>query len=230
MTQLTHIDPAEEAIYAEYQQLAHELQMPTPSAFIETEVTDFKGNRVSYHRRRSHTWKRNTYNILVGMGCSANLVGTSFGAGFLSLKDTTNNVRYGAWTFPMQDAYAGATISLYGIVVGTNNTAEDFDNYQLVAQIGHGSGGGALWYLGTSQNTVWAGGPAFTFTTTMRRHWQNRSAGTITVREAAIYAKVFDSSNTRYIMLCRDVLSPERAIASGSQLRVDYDIVTTFPE
>lgn len=228
--QLTNIDPAEEAKYAEYMQLAHELQMPAPSAFIEIEVTDYAGNRISYERRRSHTWKRNAYNSLVTQGCSCNADGSTFGTGFLSMKDTTNNVRFGSAGAPMYDVYAGASTTLYGIVVGTNNTGEDFDGYQLVAQIAHGESAGELWYLGTSMNQVWIGGGTLTYTSTVRRHWQNRSPGVITVKEAAIYVQMYVGGGSRYVMICRDVLSPERAIASGSQLRIDYDTVLTYPE
>ena len=147
----------EEKKYNQLRKLGQELHIPIPEHFLELEVRDKDGRVIQTIKQRSHSWVRNAYNLLLSGMASKNIdagVG-EYGAGYLSIKDTGGTIKRGALGammygvgFDFEDAgntyRAAAAITTFGILVGSDATAESFEDHKLLAQIGEGMAAGQL--------------------------------------------------------------------------------------
>lgn len=103
---------------------------------------------------------------------------------------------------------AAANTSLYGIVIGTDNTPVDITNSALVAQITHGTGAGQMVHQIMQFDTqVTVVDPNCTFATW--RNFNNNSGGSIVVRETGIYVI------TRYVLTSQGVFLIARDIPTS---------------
>jgi hypothetical protein len=86
----------EERLYEELRRLGQRLHIPISETFWELEVRDGSGKVVQRLRQRSHSWVRNAYNMMFCYLAGKDLSNGSFGAGYLSLKETGGAVQNGA--------------------------------------------------------------------------------------------------------------------------------------
>lgn len=121
---------------------------------------------------------------------------------------------------------AGAGVSAYGIVVGTNDgaTAEANDNYKLDTKILHSGVGeaGKLNYQAVTLVAPYVSAPNVDFD--ISRAFLNETGSTITVKEIGIICK--NVLDTKYHLLLRDVVV-DKDVLDGYTLTVVYTLRTT---
>lgn len=204
--------------------------MPPPKSFLTIEVKSEEKIKEKI-TTLSKSWTRNAYNQLTQqlLGLHANDYGVAdYVAGGLYQKYTSGSTTADDYTTLLQSSnpWSGvANNSTYGLVVGTGNTAETFNDYVLASQCVHGTG--------TNQFTHGAGnilgswnGTTKKWTATMTRGFFNQSGATISVAETGIY--VYKAAS-QILLYNRDVLSPAVDVANGDTITVTYTIETTFP-
>ena len=231
----------QESRYENLKKLARDLHIPVAEAFWQLEVRDRNGRLLRTHRQRSHSWVRNTYNLLL---CQAAAVPSDSALG-LAIVDTGGTARSDSSTQPASGwsssgaanmrIYVGSTYGFYahagvdsmGIVVGTGNGAENFNDHSLGSKVPSGNGAGQLAYstmdapsvstVGASRQVVWI------------RYFNNNSGATITVNEAGIYTKGTVDGSIVYYMMCRDLLAGGVDVPETGQLKVTYTVQLTYP-
>jgi len=230
--------------YQEMARLGRELGIPVPECFLEMKAT-LKGQTLQHYKQRSHSWTRNAYNGLFTQLTAKNYNGSTFEGGVLSMKYTNGTVygpNYaghllsGIRNFApgnsegLGSSYRADTGSLVcGIVVGSGNTAEDFNGYVLAAPIAEGSGSGQLNYsVHLSNVKAWDAGTK-AWSVAIARYMNNNSGDNVTIREAAQYTRGMIYRTFPTLMVARDVLDTEVVLPNSGQLKVTYTISLTYP-
>ena len=230
----------EEKKYNQLRKLGQELHIPIPEHFLELEVRDKDGKVIQTIKQRSHSWVRNAYNLLLSGMASKNIdagVG-EYGAGYLSIKDTGGTIKRGAMGvlmygvgFDLEDvgtAYrAAAANTAFGILVGSDATAESFEDHKLLAQIGEGMAAGQLNHmLMAVPSRSYA---ALTWTIAWNRYFNNNSPGNVIVNEVCLACNAYAAGAAKFIT-SRDKLGSTVTIPATGQLKVTYTIQLTYPE
>jgi hypothetical protein len=231
----------EEALYDQLKRLGRKLHIPTPEAFWELEVRDKNGDVVQRLKQRSHSWVRNAYNLIFATLAGKDLDDSTFGPGKLSLKDTSNVMRYGdanTCCYPFQSSdgasfgYRGPSGShAFGILVGNGINPEDFESYYLHTTIANGTGPGQLSYVqGEPHSITWIAG-TLTLKNDVVRYFNNNSGGDVDVTEVALVSHGYTpgSSNQANYMMARDKLVSTVTVPDTGQLKVTYTIQLTYP-
>jgi hypothetical protein len=99
---------------------------------------------------------------------------------------------------------AAATISAFGIVVGTGTDAVLIDNYKLKTQIAHGNLATQLYYQACTLGVYTQVGSEGYFI--ISRNFNNNSGSTITIQEAGLYAQYLNVAT--YFCFGRDLTGP----------------------
>lgn len=231
----------EEKKYEQLRRLGQELHIPIPEHFLELEVTDKNGKVIQTLKQRSHSWQRNAYNLLLSEMAAKNLDDAGvFGAGLLSMKDTSAAIKdgaYGGYVWNNAGAFetvgygarAGAAITLFGIQVGSDATAWDFEQFKLLVQIAEGTAPGALNHVAMNVPTKSWAAPVFTIT--WIRYLNNNTAppGDVLVKEVGLVYSVGISGAFYYMMMSRDKLGATVTIPNTGQLKVTYTIQLSYP-
>jgi len=110
---------------------------------------------------------------------------------------------------------AGATVSGYGIRVGTGTTPVTISDYNIQTSIGHGNGAGQLYHQATIIGAAQVIGTEAFFT--ISRNFNNNSGGTITVQEAALLF-----SDTSYVYLAVRDLTGAIDVLNTKTLAAQY--------
>jgi hypothetical protein len=230
------LDPKEEARFDELKAKCRELKVPAPpEIMIGLKVHDKNGILTFDDVQRGHSWTRNYWNMICGMGLWTIMNSSAvYGAGYLSMKRITGamaNVGSGyftGWGGNNQTYQAGYGLSgalgvtNKGIVVGTDDTAASLLDYHLVVQNTAMVHNAMPSWASVSYN---AG--TKTWTSTFSRLFNNNSGSSITIKEVGLYGAISPDSNSD-IMNERSVLSPTVAVANGAQLTVTYEISMDF--
>lgn len=238
------LNQEEEAKFNELKDKCRELKVPPPmDIFIGFKVHDKNGILIFDDLQRGHSWTRNFYNGMFGScACACGDGGSSFGAGYMSGKNTGGST--GAMTYtPMALSSVNllstggyqniATDATSGIVIGTGDTAFSAEHYTLASLIDHGNGSGQMYY----QAMATKGSANIPTYTSSPKAWQqvwsrifnNNSGASITVKETGLYWKGYLlSTNNLVYMMERSVLDPTVAVANGAQLTVTYTISMDF--
>ena len=226
--------------YEELERLALLCRVPMPKAFITLEVFDKNGKLLQKHRQRSHSWTRNAYNMMFSQLAGKNADDNTFGAGKLSVKELTGDVRYDDKPFGQYDATVDGTDLGYrapagedgrGILVGSGINAEDFEDYVLQTQITDGTGAGQISHTQSQAHAItWTGG-TLTFKNDLIRYFNNNSApaGDRAINEVCIAAKCMADGAAKEVMMSRDHLASTVTVPSTGQLKVTYTISLTYP-
>ena len=122
-------------------------------------------------------------------------------------------------------ANAAVNTSVYGIVVGTGDTASTNIDYALETQLTEGVGGGQITH---GQSVVEA--PAVVGANVdmeMYRAFTNNTGSSITVKEAGLYTRHRDMAQPFYFCNIRDVLGTPVAVPDKCSLTVFYTLRTT---
>jgi len=111
-----------------------------------------------------------------------------------------------------------------GVVIGSDNTAVDPDNYSLNTQIRSGDTTGKILYCGTSVHSLTYEDVGDTGSFKILGIFKNISGASIDVKEVGVYA-TGNAANNTYINFCilRDVISTI-SLADGEYLEVEYTI------
>lgn len=111
----------------------------------------------------------------------------------------------------------------YGILVGTSSQAWDYNDYNLIAKIAHGTGSGQLSYGATTLSTI--GGTGAPATIDIQRSFDNLSGADITVNEIGLAVHVRDDTVPvdYYMLIARDVITAT-TVPNGGRLTVKYTI------
>jgi hypothetical protein len=177
--------------------------------------------------RESHSWTKNHYKRLFcqGAACShsypdlvcVDTAGTNLNASSLKVAIGISQID--------GSVLGSATDASYGIVVGTDDTAETWNDYALGAQISHGAGAGQLEYA--LQNSPGFSGNK---TITHSRSFTNNSAGTVTIKEVGLifYTSVNSFSETNKVLYARDVLGTPVDVDNGEIITVNYIITLGY--
>jgi len=231
----------EEARYEELRRLGQKLHIPIPEAFWELEVKDRNGKVIQRLRQHSHSWVRNAYNMMFCYLAGKDISHGSFGPGYLSLKDTGNNVRYGSGPVCLSQSssadgtgysYRGpAGNDAYGILVGNGTNPESFDDYALLSKIPNGTGAGQLSYVESEAHAIsWTAG-TLTMKNELARYFNNNSGNAINVNEVALVLHGFQpGSGVPYnYTTARDKLVSTVTVPNTGQLKVTYTVQLTYP-
>jgi len=140
-----------------------------------------------------------------------------------SITDTTGNARAVAAHANNLSTKAGATVSTWGLVVGTGTNAVLITDTKLQTQIAHGVGAGQLYYQLVESIAPSTSGATRRFIFT--RSFVNQSGGTITVRECGIYSSA--TATPYYFCTVRDLVPGGQDILNGQTLALQYTIGVT---
>jgi hypothetical protein len=143
----------------------------------------------------------------------------------ITVKDIGNNSRTLSTSYFINaNTNAGATITTYGLVIGSNATAVTINDYTLNTQIAHGITAGTLQY-----SAMAIGAPTSDATSNyfvMTRVFTNGSGGNVSINEIGIY--VYDDSSTYCFCFSRDILTSTITLTNGQNLTLNYTIKVTI--
>ena len=200
------------------EEIKHLLEPGELGVVLELTVTDPKTGKVTEHRvMKSKSFVQQFLQLLFAKMIISTSVNT------ISIRDTSNILRSvwlhgGSDTITPLDCNAGATVVLYGIVVGTNNTAPTITDFALLTPIAHGVAGGQMQYSAMTFGAP--GADATTSQITLTRNF-TANVGGITVNEIGLYVRGWDGT-VKYFMTIRDVIAGGIAVPNGQTLTVNY--------
>lgn len=194
-----------------------------------------------FNRCRSEV--RNYYNIVFGHANAKGLDDSgSFGTGFLSLKDTGGNIDaisripYFASSVGADPDVRSATTGVLatagtddlGLIIGTGNTADDFEDFAIETLTPNGSGTGPPIEFDYSQSELHSiTNTTLTLKDTRIRDFNNNSGVSETIEEVAEYMGMNFSSQQPY-MTIRDLTGGD-VVANTAQLRVTLESSLVYP-
>jgi len=186
------------------------------NAILELTVKD-KDGKVTEHRvQKSESFVRQWLELLYIQASGMRWYG-------YPVRDTSDAVRQVQAGEESMNANAPATNITYGVVVGDDSTAPTIDDFALISQIAHGTGGGELQY-----SDMAIAHPAFDATLsqlTVTRDFANGSGATVTVYEIGLILTMQEiDETTRYFLVIRDAIGAGIAIPAGQTLTVNYRI------
>lgn len=114
---------------------------------------------------------------------------------------------------------------LYGLVVGTGDTAEDNEDYKLETQLTEGVGAGNITHGEVVfEDTAVVG---VNVDLVLKRAFSNNTGSTITVKEAGIYNAHLEGGSKHYFCIVRDVLAAPVEVPDKCSLTIYYTLRTT---
>jgi hypothetical protein len=240
------VTPELENQIAQFHRDAAALHLPTlPVVYVNTKVTDKEGNVLEDRKYKANSFNRNFLNILALMFCPTVLDDTTFGNGLLSLKDIGGPVKTFDANIPLHSfACSGGVYYTFpgfkanyaddgwGILAGSGNSIESFEDYKLDNKISHGVGLGQLSYgecnIANSGKAVWDN-TAKTMTNNISRVFINNGSADVNVNECGIATSTYYASVFATVMLERTLFAATKVIPPAGQLVVTYTFSLTFP-
>lgn len=193
-------------------------------------------DRYSY----AHSFTRNlfvahtVFSLFRGFGGTTHNspVSSAYGDGALGLNDITDSVKAGfrVDAFVEPNVFGGgygipAADLSYGFQAGTGTTGEDFEDFVIEGLISQGDGvGGTMDYKIAVLTKGWNGASRYKFAQ-WERSLENKSGGTITVGNVAMYFRTINAT----LCFVREVLSPAEDILDTETLSFTYEFRMFFP-
>lgn len=200
---------------------------PAPSVFIKM-TSSLDGRIIDVRHEPAHSWVRNFYNNFYALSLGIFNSGSSWGAGYLSMRSTDGTYRspnrYDAACF----LSAAANDSNAGILTGRGSNAVSINDYALQTPITHGTGTNQLSHRAQADAVPSYTAGTKTWAATISRLFDNNSPATITVSECGLVGATFSSSWKN--LLCRDILSSPIDVLVSGTLTVSYSISLLFPD
>jgi hypothetical protein len=229
------LDPIEEKKYADLKSLCREFKLPVTEMFIGIKLHDRNGVLIFDDYMRGHSWTRNWYNWITSAGLDMPSLGVStFGAGFISSKNTAGTVYPGATltafyrttnTLLGNGFHENTVNGLYGIFIGSGSTSFSVEDYNLAGKIAPGNAAGQCAYQAMTYPLV--SYASKTWTELISRIFNNNSGGEISVNEIGLvwYGSL---GSTNYFLFERSVLAVPTILVNGGQLTVTYTLSVDF--
>lgn len=160
---------------------------------------------------RSRSWVKNfprilatNFNATVGVNNEWGSGDADGGIRNMNGSWLLNNATYNTNYDPLLVEGTAAN-DLFGIQVGTDNTAPKPTDYALGGKISHGTGAGQLNYgAGICVSTIFDGS---TYDLLLWRPFGNESGGNITVQEIGLYGAHYYTTTSSYFLIARDLLN-----------------------
>jgi len=224
----------------EYQQILDELTQDCADLelfFIATHLKIMGSGGKVLVDRHGHSANRNFANYMISQLGSVN--GSDAGAfsnGNINLMDTTGTIRSGAtmigpvFAVEAVDFYRGfASDDTLGTLVGIDDTAFSFNQFDLINKCAQGFGANQVQYHETAlQVKGWNGGTR-NMSITYTRRVSNSSGATITLKEVGIIGSIVLAGVRRKTMVARDVLGPPVAIIHTDFLDIIFAFNLIYP-
>jgi hypothetical protein len=179
-------------------------------------------------RSKSNSWVRNHINACASVGLALYPMdgGTVvFGDGYLNFRSLTGVIYDGAlqsYGYRVDSTSNFNAGSNYGILLGSSDAAESFDQFALSSIITHGNAAGQLYRNAqTLLSKAWDS-IARKWVMQIQRTFTNNSGNAITVKELGYYTTGGATSAGHPIMLLRDVLPSPVEIAAGQTATITY--------
>lgn len=191
---------------------------------------------------RMHSVNRNYYNWVFSFAnIKALSDATPFGTAYLNLMDTGNTIRYDADDLAsifgadpdsrsaLYGVLATAGTDTLGLIIGTGNTAEDFEDYTIETLTPNGSGAGPPIEFDYSQSELHSvTNSTLTLKDTRIRDFNNNSGSSEDIEEVAEYTGIVISGTVRTIMTIRDITGGD-TVADAAQYRVTLESTLVYP-
>ena len=231
----------EEKLYEELRRLGQRLHIPAPEAFWEIEVRNGSGQIIRRFKQRSHSWVRNAYNMMFCYLAGKDLSNGSFGAGYLSLKDTAGAVQSGSGPVCLSQGSSVDSTSMgyrgpagndaYGILVGSGTNPEDFESHALHVKTANGTGSGQLTYVQSESHAISWNPGTLTMKNDLARYFNNNSGADVSVNEVALALRGYrpGSGVPYHYITTRDLLVSTVTVPNTGQLKVTYTVQLTYP-
>ena len=199
-------------------------------AYYQITISDTKTGKII---RRTHKRLSRSFVIQFLQMLQCHMEHAYSGTNTHAITDTSNTSRTiginaGTVSYHNQNHWAvdaPEDVDTYGIVVGSDNTAEANTQYTLITKIADGTAAGQLDYgahVWTDTQVVGAN-----VDLQIQRPFINNSGGNVTVEECGIYIAAADTSATQRIFcIIRDITGTV-TVADGQTLTVDYTLRTT---
>jgi hypothetical protein len=187
---------------------------------------------------QSHSFTKVFLNLVYGMTyVAAGGTGPS-----VSLHDTSDTERALVKVTPGGTPnYAGETTVMplksaenddtYGIVIGTDNTTPTNDDYNLLAQVAHGSGSGEMLHGPHSVVAPYEDGQSIKYE--LSRTFNNQSGAAITLREIGMITRAhyggYNSNTFALLLVARDVFS-DVEVGDEETVQITYVFETSIDE
>jgi len=219
-----------DALYDELREVAGDLHIPQLEAVITVSLIKPNGEKIEQFSRHSRSFTRNLFNHHAWRH-SVYSEDSAWADGDLTLRNTSGTILGNTGVCPYVHVAnmktGGYCFRTYGHIAGTDDTAEDFGDYQLGSEIAHGTGAGQLSRgLCSFHSEGWsAGGPYYW--ATWDRYLTNSSGGEITAYEFGTQWRSRTPANT--IMWSRDVEAGGVAIPNGDILYIAYEHRISYP-
>lgn len=179
-------------------------------AMMKIDVTDENGNIVQTIERKSESFTKNFLGIL--------LVGFNINSTGVTLVNTAGggiNASPGTDMFSIK-ATTGATG--FGIVIGTDSTDVDVNQFNLIAP------NTTFTHNAQTVNSVTAAPNGLSSSFTLVRGFANATGGSITIKECAIYSKLNGATNIFMILRDRTNGTTGVPVSNGQTMTVTYTI------
>jgi hypothetical protein len=157
--------------------------------------------------------------------------GTAFSCGSATVVDTGGTSRASVGAYWSTNYYNWNTTSPpiagndnYGILVGSDDTAVDIQDYSLNTKIAHGTGAGQLQY---GAETYDYGGSDPNKYAKILRTFTNGSGNDVTVKEVGLAVYPRTNSTSYYVLITRDILPSPVTIVDGDNMPVEIYLRTT---
>jgi hypothetical protein len=162
-------------------------------------------------------------HAIYGVGHTHNIVDVT-GSTFVFPETYSGSSGWDQWD--RMSMAAAAAADHYGIVVGTDNTAESLSDYALNTQATEGTGTDEFNHGAHAFSHAAVSGSNVDFI--VSRTFTNNSGATITVREIGIYVQQMSQSGRKWVCVARDVLSSPVDVIANQVLTVEYTLRTTI--
>jgi hypothetical protein len=231
----------DEKDWEELNDLGSKLGLPVPQTFLKIDLKNPGEEEKTVWNDRSRSFVRNFYNALYSLfipTTAGAIVGYEEGKlGIRRFNGTIETISNSSGpsqpsytqTFTMGGFTNARSNSAIGIVVGSSNTAESFEDFRLSNLILHTPDTGApncLLYNAQVPNESTRNTLTNTWSVVQSRIFNNNSGGDITIRETGIYA----FTRTSIALILRDALSTDITVLNGGQLTVSYTWSIQLPE
>lgn len=222
--------------------------MQPPACFLSYEVKDADGNIIEGHNMLSKSWVRNFYNFMLQnlIGIPANYNGTviddAYGPGKVGLKNwigiasigtaMTSHTAPGVVTMGALSSVLGSSNdNQVGIIIGSSNAAESFEDYQLGSILASGIGAGQMSYQPQSLATLTYDAGTKKYTGVHSRIFNNNTGAAIDIKEVGWSWALAMASNDPHskFLVSRDVLPSTVTVPPSGQLTVTYTLEQIFP-